>query len=203
MWLILQNCAFLFDESNVSTKDIHTFYKSLSILLPCPYCQNSYKDYLQEIPLPNENFAPWVFQVHNRVNKKLNLQHIQTFTENTLPKEPWLQKKYQKVLSLFESKGLFKSPQYEVVRKRYYFNIDDPLPMRDLLTVFIALLMKHGPIPEVFFFAEIIHKLVPIPKILRALQSKMPLESIKELKFSKEHMRYANVMRAGINVNDI
>jgi hypothetical protein len=200
MWLILQNCGFLFDTRNVPVQDIHKFYRSLTVLLPCPMCQGSYREYLQEIPLPDHHFAEWVFRIHNRVNRKLNVQHIDQFTQNVLPMQEWLQKKYLKILDMFETKGLFRGPDFEIVRTRFYFHIDDPLPMRDILSVFIALLTRHGYIPEVLFFAEMIDRVHPIPRILQALKDKQPKEAIIRLKFTKNHEKYAELIRSGAQI---
>jgi len=54
------------------------FFNLLQFLLPCNLCRDSYRDYLNELPLTSKilsgrkELVYWIFQIHNKVNKKLS-----------------------------------------------------------------------------------------------------------------------------------
>lgn len=46
------------------------FFRILKYMLPCVWCRDSFATYLKELP-PKYPFTEWVFNMHNKVNKKL------------------------------------------------------------------------------------------------------------------------------------
>ena len=55
------------------------FFESLGNVLPCRYCRDSYNEYIRKSPITEEvlssrkNLAMWFYEIHNRVNEKLNV----------------------------------------------------------------------------------------------------------------------------------
>ena len=44
-------------------------------ILPCKYCRASTADFVKEMP-PETDTAYWLYKIHDRVNKKLETQHL-------------------------------------------------------------------------------------------------------------------------------
>lgn len=65
--------------SNYTKNRYKSFFISLSKILPCKYCRNSTKKFMNEINI-NEyidnktNLCKWLFLIHNKVNNKLRNQ---------------------------------------------------------------------------------------------------------------------------------
>jgi len=56
-----------------------SFYRSLSLLIPCPICRTHYSKLIQAIPPATESkdaLVKWVFTIHNQVNKELGKAEI-------------------------------------------------------------------------------------------------------------------------------
>ena len=72
-------------------KDYLEFFRLISKVLPCRYCRESYQDFidqpdtkLKESVMKNRNtFSKWLFDVHNKVNKKLGIKDCVTFKQVT------------------------------------------------------------------------------------------------------------------------
>lgn len=100
LWNILEDCCYSLDTQNVSQRHQDMFIifaHSLTYLLPCVYCRNSYSKFIK-VEAPEEyikikNLSQWVFNIHNLVNKKLNKQSNITF------------KKFQKRLQVQTSRS--------------------------------------------------------------------------------------------------
>ena len=50
------------------------FFYYLQFLLPCAKCRNSYKEHITALAIPKskQEYALWLIQVHNRVNKSID-----------------------------------------------------------------------------------------------------------------------------------
>ena len=72
-------------------------------VLPCKYCRQSTKKFVSESPV-HGNVAEWLYRLHDRVNKKLEAQHIEDPTV-PLPVE---------------------SPPFQDVVRQYKRKISDP-----------------------------------------------------------------------------
>ena len=60
-------------------KNYKRFYKSLGCTLPCKFCARSYRKFMKELDINNfldskRNLMYWVYLIHNKVNKKLNVK---------------------------------------------------------------------------------------------------------------------------------
>jgi hypothetical protein len=78
LWTALHCMTFNYPE-NPTDKDIEkykNFFTLLGDMLPCIYCRQSYKIYLECLPIDNflnsrEGCCYWLFTLHNWVNNKI------------------------------------------------------------------------------------------------------------------------------------
>jgi hypothetical protein len=58
------------------TASNRTFWELLPFVLPCKFCRASLTEYYEQHPIPSKtaDFAPWLYVIHNCVNKKLRDQ---------------------------------------------------------------------------------------------------------------------------------
>lgn len=75
-WRLLHMVAF--QAPNLDKTAVHTFFENLAYVLPCKYCRASLCDYIASDPIPaaSEDYAKWLFRIHNRVNGKLREQKL-------------------------------------------------------------------------------------------------------------------------------
>ena len=78
-------------------KEKKEMFSTLGETLPCKYCRQSAKDFINEEP-PQNNLAVWLYEFHGKVNQKLHAQHLED------PKIPDPQKspKFESVLKKFQ-----------------------------------------------------------------------------------------------------
>ena len=62
-----------FEKGYLSKKK--ELFSTLPFILPCKYCRESALKFMNEDPLTN-NLALWLYEFHNKVNKKLELQGL-------------------------------------------------------------------------------------------------------------------------------
>jgi len=85
-WLFLHCITFGFpfkiDPSNPDhlqkQKDYRDFFTLIGNVFPCKYCRDSYKLFIKDLPIENsldsrENLTKWLYDVHNKVNEKLDV----------------------------------------------------------------------------------------------------------------------------------
>lgn len=58
--------------------DLRTFFELLPYVLPCKFCRASLTDYYAADPIPSNanDYAHWLYRIHNRVNGKLRDQKL-------------------------------------------------------------------------------------------------------------------------------
>jgi hypothetical protein len=83
-----------------------SFWEMLPFVLPCKFCRASLTEYYKVLPVPNkqEDFAEWLYKIHNLVNQKLRDQG------QSLPPDPPFKavlQRYQELLELGCSKTEF------------------------------------------------------------------------------------------------
>jgi hypothetical protein len=87
-------------------KKYQEFFKLVGDVLPCRYCRESYQQFIKEpsttlsrtVMKNRTSLSRWLYDIHNKVNKKLEVKEIPTFEEVT--------EKYE----AFRSKCTHKSP---------------------------------------------------------------------------------------------
>jgi FAD-linked sulfhydryl oxidase len=75
-WTLLHTMAAYFPEKPSQKKkaEMKNFLESFAKVYPCKHCAKDFQQILQTLPLKLENqneFAHWMCQAHNHVNKKL------------------------------------------------------------------------------------------------------------------------------------
>jgi len=75
-WRLLHLIAFT--AKTLPNHHLHTFFETLPYVLPCKFCRASLTDYYAVDPIPakQEDYAYWLYRIHNRVNGKLREQKL-------------------------------------------------------------------------------------------------------------------------------
>ena len=90
-WLFLHSIAqnYPWHPNEQQKKDYFEFFKQTGNVLPCRYCRESYQEYIKEpgtelnmIVLNNrKTLAKWLYNIHERINKKLGIKSHVTFEQ--------------------------------------------------------------------------------------------------------------------------
>ncbi len=130
-WTFLFSIAANYPEENPSNElknHYKTLFNNLQYTLPCKYCRESYAKFTTEIPInlnSRKDLMFWLYQIKDKVNKKLMLQEYSNFNTavSLLENEVLSEMAYRnKVFKL--KKHYFKtkqSPPFDEVYK-YYLN---------------------------------------------------------------------------------
>jgi len=107
-WIFLHSIAqnYPWNPTDEQKLNYYTFFKTTGNVLPCRYCRESYQKFIEEpgtklsmnTMKSRKTLFIWLFRIHNKVNKKLEIKGTPT------PKEVW--NKYES----FRSK-CHKSPE--------------------------------------------------------------------------------------------
>lgn len=95
-WRLLHLVAFA--APSLSPTAVHDFFTLLPYVLPCKFCRASLTDYISVDPVPNkiDDYAHWLYRIHNRVNGKLREQKLLKTPD---PKWDEIEKRYKDWLS--------------------------------------------------------------------------------------------------------
>ena len=82
-WTFLHTLTFIYPK-NPSYPDkvkMENFMNSISYILPCKYCRDSFLKYTISLPIHNflddrDKLIEWLYKIHNKVNKKLRSQGL-------------------------------------------------------------------------------------------------------------------------------
>jgi hypothetical protein len=90
-WNMLQCCAFGYpiNPTDEDKKNFRTFYDVIKYVLPCRFCRESYTQFiidddtvLNDAALESRNtLVRWVYNIHEKVNKKLGVTYGLTFED--------------------------------------------------------------------------------------------------------------------------
>lgn len=82
-WTFLHTLTFIYPEhpSYSDKVKMENFMNSISYILPCKYCRNSFSKYIKSLPINEfldnrEKLIEWLYKIHNKVNKKLRSQGL-------------------------------------------------------------------------------------------------------------------------------
>lgn len=72
-------------------KDYRDFFHLIGKVFPCRYCRDSYQGFLKDVPIEPElgsrdNICKWLYDVHNKVNEKLEVPACNIPTFETVKK---------------------------------------------------------------------------------------------------------------------
>lgn len=95
-WLFLHCVAFGYPyklnpedkEDQQKMKHYKNFFESISTILPCRYCRDSYQDFIKDYPIDShltsrKDLSKWFYTIHNKINNKLGVPECElpTFDE--------------------------------------------------------------------------------------------------------------------------
>ena len=90
-WMFLHCIAqnYPWEPSKEQKRNYYNFFKTTGFVLPCRYCRESYQKFIEEPEtklsmntMKNRfTLAKWLYLVHNKVNKKLDVKEIPPFKE--------------------------------------------------------------------------------------------------------------------------
>jgi hypothetical protein len=90
-WLFLHSIAqnYPWRPTNEQKNNYLSFFKLIGKVLPCRYCRESYEEYITSDSLElnmsrmesRETLVTWLYNVHNRINEKLEIKGIPTLKE--------------------------------------------------------------------------------------------------------------------------
>jgi hypothetical protein len=144
-WQIIHGISFLSaTESTCSSlsckSEMLTILKSLKVLLPCIHCRNSYNVFFDESEaltfLNLNNVSLYVYNIHNKVNEKLELQRLQKILDKHFNNNNELQKVLNKV---FMEEGSKKFPDFKIIEKRWLLSDGKPFGDEILWRVLLIL----------------------------------------------------------------
>lgn len=88
-WKLLHTLAYLYPNDNSRIAPYHSetyklFYNHLKYILPCKYCRQSIKNFMNTLPIEPSikskvALTKWMFGIHNKVNNKLRKQRYCTY----------------------------------------------------------------------------------------------------------------------------
>jgi len=148
-WVFLHCIAQNYpQEPTTSQKKYYiSFFKDIGNVLPCRYCRESYQQFIKEgstkltktVMKNRQTLSKWLYDIHNKVNKKLEVKEIPSFEEVT--------QKYES----FRSKCSTKSP--DIIEKTVKKGCIDPLKghRKKCIITFIDVDASGNPIKKLSF----------------------------------------------------
>jgi hypothetical protein len=92
-WVFLHSIAQNYSElpTNEQKRNYLEFFRLIGNVLPCKYCRDSYQEFINEPDTKlNESvmknrltFTKWLYDIHNKINKKLDVTAVPTFEQVT------------------------------------------------------------------------------------------------------------------------
>lgn len=196
MWDTLHACSFLCDAKNINAKPL---FESLTQLLPCRYCRDSYTVFYGSLgPPPTGQCAQWTKNMHTLVNKKLSKQRLDKFLQG----RSWP----PAVVSDLQSHQdqLLAEPTMEVLQKKYMVNREEPIVWRNLSTALLAILMgqESSLAPNMEALQKFLSNLITImgssgqanAKEIQEILKAVSAENISQGRKIIEHLKYDSVV---------
>jgi len=133
-WLFLHSIAqnYPWEPNLQKKKDYLTFFKTVGDVLPCRYCRESYQQFIKEkdtelnmkIMKSRSTLVKWLYLIHNKVNKKLDIKDNPTFNE-VVKKYESFRSKCKKTPEIKEKIKKGCLDPLKGLRKRCFIKIED------------------------------------------------------------------------------
>jgi hypothetical protein len=91
LWIALHTITFGYpiEPNEEQKKNYKAYFQSLGYVLPCKFCRDSYQEYIKTSPTEitdevfknRANLTKWLYDLHERVNKKLGITYGVTFDD--------------------------------------------------------------------------------------------------------------------------
>jgi hypothetical protein len=92
-WIFLHCIAQNYPQEPTSEQQEHyrSFFRLVGNVLPCKYCRDSYQQFINEpgtrlddsVMKNRQTFTKWLYDIHNKINKKLGINDPITFRQVT------------------------------------------------------------------------------------------------------------------------
>lgn len=165
----------LFHRISFHSSNPHEVLKNIAEVLPCKFCRNSTRRFVNELPYNKHNPAKWLYDIHNKVNHKLRSQcstDPKVVNPGPDPSFEEVQKRFQS-LSLDELVGrefllsaavnFTPTPRRIEIQKRFIHNLAKAYPL-------FQKFVKENP-PDFHKYPEWMNKF-----------TKISIEKVKEYK---------------------
>ena len=131
-WIFLHCIAQNYPQQPTTEQREHyrSFFRLVGAVLPCRYCRESYQEFINEpgtmlddkVMANRLTFSKWLYNIHNKINKKLGISNCTTFKE--------VNEKYESFRSkctktLQPVKGCTNPSKRGSLRKRCKIEIED------------------------------------------------------------------------------
>ena len=156
------------------------FFNSLIYVLPCIYCRNSFKEYLDNLPIDNflsskNKLSYWLYLIHNMVNEKLRKQKLHNQRDPSFQEIKTRYKQYVKDINQSKCVNMpgwdfiytivfnfpLKGNTLEKIRLKNYIlffkYLDKVLPFKQIKTTY-SKIIKNTNMNEVFLGRTILKK---------------------------------------------
>jgi hypothetical protein len=90
-WLFLHSIAqnYPWNPTPDQKKEYYEFFRLVGKVLPCRYCRESYQEFIKEdgtcldmsVMASRKTLTYWLFKIHDRINKKLDIKEHTTFKQ--------------------------------------------------------------------------------------------------------------------------
>lgn len=134
------------EPTNEQKKKYKIFFTSLGDVLPCKFCRDSYKEFIEkgdtkltdQVFKSRETLTRWMYDIHNLVNKKLDVDYRVTYEDVVDRYEA------SRAKCLKHAKGCFmplnkKAESYQKIERK-----DCPIISHEIATLFIPYAIERG-----------------------------------------------------------
>ena len=149
LWTGLHSITFGYplEPTDEDKKNYKSFFEQLKYVLPCKYCRDSYTEYIAKEPtkLTNEvlenrsTLTKWLYDLHNRVNNKLDTEYGTTYEEVVEKYESFRAK-----CDPNDKKGCNMPMHLKAESYRHYISKDCPIIDYELASKFKSYAEKRG-----------------------------------------------------------
>lgn len=184
------------DNPNKKDKELYGhFFSSLPYVLPCIYCRSSLFEYMKVLPIKKSlgsknKLCLWLYRIHNKVNRKLTLQKL-----NSKKNPPYsvIRAYYKKYLSSINNNNCTDAPGWE-----FLYSIAFNYPIRKSEFLHKKRYKQH------LIFFSLYPKIIPFKKIQFLLEENMgevELKTALEQRTSIKRLLYKSETRVKKHIN--
>jgi hypothetical protein len=137
-WVFLHSIAQNYPEEPTNEQKMYykNFFRLIGNVLPCRYCRESYQQFIEEpgtklndaVMKNRKTFTRWLYDIHNKVNKKLGINYCVSFEQVTKKYESFRSKCTKSEPVTKPIKGCTNASSEDSLRKKceiIFFDIDE------------------------------------------------------------------------------
>lgn len=148
VWYFAHHVAAANEE--ISSVDAQLFMECVVFFFPCPHCRFHGMEYLAAHPItPETNFAEWLVEYHNAVNRKKYKRHAQIWTLTKAKKEYTARRRDPKMLAKALKVLFYNLQAYDRSTAAVVAEVRERrMKQYENLQLFLSVLQRVWPIPE-------------------------------------------------------